>query len=135
LSTSNRKAVVAMLLGSVDHGQLKHGIRQKEATLFGVAPQTVARILEPTLSKIEFFYSANDMFEEQLELLDMKVAWRALPMEVFASDKGGASNQKMDREELKDRSCLIPLNEKKKTYRSLASKADRSLLLLCLPLA
>jgi hypothetical protein len=121
LTTSNRKAVFAMLLGSVEGGELKHGIKKKVATIFEVAPQTVGRIFESTLSKIEFFYSANDMFEEQLDLANLKVPWSVLPMEVFASDKGkGTGNNKsLDREELKERTRLVPLN-KKKTYRSLA---------------
>jgi hypothetical protein len=73
LTTSNRKAAFAMLIGSAENGALKWGMKSKVATFFEVAPSTIGKLYDSTMGKIEFYYSVNNMFEEQLNLLELKV--------------------------------------------------------------
>jgi hypothetical protein len=105
LSTSNRKAIFAMLLGSDENGKLKHGIKKKAATFFTVAPSMVGRIYDTVMQKIEFYHSAHNMFEEQLLLeTNLEIAWKELPDEVFASDRVGSCENRdsLNHEEWKE---------------------------------
>ena len=123
LDGSNRKALFAMLMGHTQDGALKFGSRSLVATKFKVAPSTVGRIYDSIMANIEFFLSEEEDFDGIVNLDKHEIDWRQLPDEVFETNRGACCGRKLlhNREALKQRSRLVPLN-KKKTYRSLAKQ-------------
>jgi hypothetical protein len=121
LTLSNRKAAFCMIVATSSEGKLKRGIFCELAKDFKVAPSTIGRLWKSTLDSIDFFLSNHDMYQEAIDGYSLKFNWRDLPDEVYASGSTKNGRKKtLDRELLKERTRLVPLNKRKTAYSNMS---------------